>query len=334
MDSAVEGPAVSIVLPLLNEQESLRPLFEGLTSALRDRAESFEFIFVDDGSTDGSLAVLRELRARDARVRYLALSRNFGHQAALLAGMRAAGGRAVISLDADLQHPPALLPALLEAWHAGAEVVQTRREGSGEETWSKRLLSRGFYWVFRRLCGLDLPAGVADFRLLDRRVVDGLLQFSEPPFWRAMVMWSGFRRVFVAFDAPPRRFGQPKYTLEKSLAMAVEGLFAYSRVPILFLWLLAAAASGLGFVAALHAAISFCLGLTLPGWTTLAVLTGFLSGAILCALATIATYVERTHRLALGRPPFLVSAASDDAAFRAACGQPPGAPLPPGSGAR
>jgi len=303
-DGANRSRLVSIVVPFLDESESLPRLWDELAASLRDRPEAFEFVFVDDGSTDDSPEFVRALAEQDPRVRLVRLSRNFGHQAALTAGLRAAAGEAVLSMDADLQHPPQLIAPMLERWHAGARIVQAlRQDGPG---WSaKRVLSRGFYRVFRAMCGLDLPAGAADFRLLDRAVLEGLLRFREPPFWRAMVHWAGFRQEVVRYTPPPRRYGTPRYTVRKSLGLALEALFAYSKAPIVFLWTLAGVAALVGILGVLDALSAYLLGTAERGWPSLMVTSGFLGAAILASLATIATYVERIHRVVCSRPLYL-----------------------------
>ncbi|MFH0910108.1 MAG: glycosyltransferase family 2 protein [Planctomycetota bacterium] len=297
---------VSIVVPFLNEERSLGALWNELEAALADREERFEFVFVDDGSTDGSAAYVGELQKRDARVSRIRFSRNFGHQAALTASLRAARGRAVVSLDADLQHPPSLIPRMLDRWHEGAEVVQALREDPGKGFSWKSLLSRGFYRVFRALSGVDLPAGMADFRLLDRQVLDGLLSFQEPPFWRGMVLWAGFRREVLFYTPPARRFGEPKYTLRKSLGLALEALFAYSRTPIYLLWILACLAGLVGLFGIADALGAFLRHKAVPGWTSLMMTSGLIGGAVLASLAAIATYVERIHRMVSSRPLYLL----------------------------
>jgi dolichol-phosphate mannosyltransferase len=272
----------------------------------------FEFIFVDDGSTDQTAAVLEELRRRDPRVRYLILSRNFGHQAALSAGLRHARGDAVIMMDSDLQHPPSLIPQLLERWRAGFDVVNTVRRQTQGINPLKRLWSWGFYRAFNWLTGMKVSAGSSDFRLMARDAVEVLNNLPERTrFLRGLVPWLGFRQDHIEFDAPARWAGEPKYTFWRSLRFALEGITSFSFYPLRraavagWLVIMASVVYGL-YVLGAHL---FGSG-TVPGWTSLLLCVLFLGGVQLMLIGVLGEYVGRVLEQVKGRPMYIVREAT------------------------
>jgi dolichol-phosphate mannosyltransferase len=306
---------LSIVVPAYNEAQSLPALYERLRDALSDERLSWELIVVDDGSTDLTFEVVSGLHARDPRVHGLGLSRNFGHQLALYAGLRAARGRAVVTIDADLEYPPELIPELLRLWRAGAAIVHTVRDDrqSGLPV-LKRLTSRLFYWLFRRLSGLDLQPGMADFRLFDRTVVD--LMVASPdhqPFFRGFAAWVGFPQAEARFVAGRRLHGRSRYTLSKMLSLALSGLIGYSARP-----LYASLAAGLAGLAlsvgyAVYAFyVHFVTGTTLPGWTSIVVLVSLLTSMQFVVLGILGLYVAEISRAVRGRPNVVVARVTPD----------------------
>ena len=250
-------PLVSIVSPVYEEEEALPHFHRVLTSVLDGLTDQYdiEIIYVDDGSRDGTLPLLRRLARQDPRVRYYSFSRNFGHQAALTAGMERARGDAVVTLDSDLQHPPALIPALLQRWKEGNDVVVTIRADDVTLGLFKRLSSRCFYALMGRLSDVAIRPAAADFRLTSRRGLDALLRLRETHrFLRGMVQWVGFPTAEVPFDPAARRGGQSKYTLLRQLNFGFDGMLSFSRAPrrLPLYFGLAAGAAGLaagGYVA-------------------------------------------------------------------------------------
>src|SRR5262245_2585165 len=228
-------PLLSIVCPAYQEEDCL-PYFHAELIAVLDRLSSdfgIEILYVDDGSRDGTLAILKGLADKDARVRYLSLSRNFGQQAALTAGLEHARGDLVVTMDSDLQHPPAVIPQLLAKWREGYEIVLTVREDDQRLGVTKRLTSKMFYWFLGRLSDTDIRPARSDFRLLTRKAVDGLLQMGERHrFMRGMVQWLGFSTAEVAFHPDSRKAGQTKYTARSLLNLATDALFSFSRAPL------------------------------------------------------------------------------------------------------
>jgi dolichol-phosphate mannosyltransferase len=307
-----DRPRVSIVIPAYNEALCLGKLHEELRVVCDSLKYDFEFVFVDDGSTDETETVLGELRRRDQRVRFLSMSRNFGHQGALSAGLAFACGDAVIMMDGDLQHPPNLIPRLLESWAAGHDVVNTVRLDTEDSSLRKKMFSRAFYWFFKAATGLPIEPGSSDFRLMARGPVDALNSLPERHrFIRGLVPWLGFRQTSITFRAPARWAGRPKYTFRRSLRLALEGVTAFNLYPLRLVTLF-----GL-FVMA----VSFTLGMTalcgqlvagrpVNGWTSLIICVLFFSGCQLTTIGILSEYLGHALDQVKGRPLFIVRSAS------------------------
>jgi dolichol-phosphate mannosyltransferase len=305
-----EKALVSIVCPAYQEEEVL-PLFHRELAAVLaplERDYRFEVLYVDDGSRDRTLAVLGELARQDPRVGYLSLSRNFGHQAALTAGLEHARGEAVISMDSDLQHPPRVLPTLLRTWQEGYDVVLTIRADDQRLSLFKRCTSRAFYGLMALLSDTDIRLAASDFRLLSRKALGALLQLREQHrFLRGMVQWLGFRSAEIAFTPDERRAGQSKYTLGRMLRLAGDGLFSFSRSPLRF-----AGYGGMLAVAAGLIQSGWYLGQLLRGVAVsgelqyLIILTHLLGGTVLAALGFLGEYVGRIYEEVKGRPVYVL----------------------------
>jgi glycosyltransferase involved in cell wall biosynthesis len=302
-------PFVSIVCPAFQEEQVLPVFHERLIAALEllQNHFRFEIIYVDDGSADRTLDVLRDIARRDARVGYLSLSRNFGHQAALTAGLEHARGDAVISMDADLQHPPAVLAELLHHWQAGHDIVITIRGDDKRLSWFKRFTSSLFYRVLQRLSDTEIRVATSDFRLLSRKALDALLQLKEQHrFVRGMVQWLGFSVKECPFQPEERHAGQSKYTLRRMLRLAGDGLFSFSRTPLrLPLWL-GGAFLGLACVHTIAAIITGILGSAAAAWHYLFVLVSAGAGCVLGSLAIVGEYLGRVHEQVKERPVYLL----------------------------
>src|ERR1044071_4570491 len=224
-------PVFSFILPVFNEEETLKETYRRLADLLDSLSAEGEIILVDDGSGDHSLEMMRGLRQHDLRVRYLSLARSVGHQIAVTAGLRFAQGDAVVVLDADLQDPPELIPAMIEKWRAGYQVVYAQRTARQRESPAKKLFAYIFYRVLRLLTTVDMPAETGDFCLMDRKVVDVLNALPERGrYLRGLRAWIGFRQTAVPFEREPRFAGSVKYTFRKSFALAVTGIVSFSRV--------------------------------------------------------------------------------------------------------
>ena len=300
-------PLVSVVAPVYNEAETLPELHRRLTAALAPVGR-YEVVLVDDGSSDGSWEALRALARNDAHLRLVRLSRNFGHQVALSAGLETARGDAVVSMDSDLQDPPELIPALLEKWREGYDVVyavRTRRVG---ESRFKLATASLFYKTIDRMSSVSIPDQAGDFRLLSRRALDALLSMPERArFLRGMSSWIGFRQVGVGYERDARRAGHTKYPLRRMLTFASDAVTSFSTTPIRLV-------VGLGFVSVVLclAALAWTLYLrlfteeTVAGWTSLLVVVLFLGGVQLLSLGIIGQYVGRIFEEVKDRPLYVV----------------------------
>jgi glycosyltransferase involved in cell wall biosynthesis len=298
----------SVVVPIYNEEQVLPEFHRELAAVLRSLGESFEILYVDDGSGDRSLEILRSLAAAEPDVRGVRLSRNFGHQVALSAGLDLAEGEAVITLDADLQDPPALIPELIARWREGAQVVLARRRRRRGEGLLKRASSRLFYRLLRGLSGLPLPLDVGDFRLLDREVCLWLRALPERHrYLRGLIGWAGFRQAEVPFDRQPRRAGRSKYPPARMLRFALDGLTSFSIAPL-------RAASGLGALVT-AGGLAYLLyvlyrrliaGATVVGWASIVSLLVIFNGVILMLLGVLGEYVGRIYEEIKGRPLYMV----------------------------
>ncbi|HVN66824.1 MAG TPA: glycosyltransferase family 2 protein [Candidatus Sulfotelmatobacter sp.] len=303
-----ENLDLSIVVPVYNEQESLKELHDRLTAVLKPLNLHYEIIMVDDGSTDGSLAVIGELRRHDPRVKFLSFSRNFGHMIALTAGLDHAAGRAVITLDADLQHPPSLIPILIEKWRAGAEVVNTLRQETKGAALFKSLSAGFFYWLLNRIARLDLPANAADYRLLDRRVVDSLKTVRERSrFLRGLVRWVGFKQVSVNYEADARFAGRTKYSTGRMVAFALDGITSFSAFPLRLATYLGLTVAGFSFFYILYAVyIRLFTSRAIEGWTSVLVTVLFIGGVQLIFLGVLGEYLSRVFEETKQRPLYVL----------------------------
>lgn len=303
-----ERPALSLVVPVFNEQETVPTFYQRATAALAASGESYEIIFVDDGSRDRTFAVLRELAQKDGRVKVLSFSRNFGHQTAVTAGMNHASGDAVAVIDGDLQDPPELVPQLMARWREGYQVVYAVRRTRKENVF-KRAAYRLFYRLLRSMSYVDMPLDAGDFAIMDRRVVDELNQMPERNrFVRGIRAWVGFKQTGLEYDREPRFAGESKYPLSKLFRLAYDGVISYSFVPLRMVTRLGFAISLIAFLL-----ILYFLGLRilfgqelLMGWTSTIVVILFLGGVQLISLGILGEYVGRIFDEVKRRPLYIV----------------------------
>lgn len=302
------APTLSVVVPAYNEEEGLEAFYNALVPHLESLGCSWELVFVNDGSRDGSLKVLRRLHQNDPRVRVVSFSRNFGHQLAITAGMQHALGHAVVVMDADLQHPPALLSEMLRLWHDGYHVVYTIRSYGEEIGLVKRLTSNMFYRVLNAISDVEFIPGVADFRLMDRKVVDSLGAMPEESrFVRGMVRWLGFHQIGIPYVAAPRVAGQSKYNFRKMLAFAIDGITSFSTKPLRWITNVGFGVALLGVLYAAYVLFeTLVLGGTAPGWPTLVITLLILGGMQLISLGVIGEYVGKIYMETKRRPLYVV----------------------------
>jgi len=305
-------PLISVVAPCHNEEPNLEPLYWALSSALRSAQWTYELVLVDDGSTDGTWPVITRIAQSDSRVHGVRLARSFGQQAAILAGLKQARGDAAVTMDADLQHPPALIPVMARHWLAGKPVVLTRRSDSADVGRFKRLTSVLFYRIFSGLTGVPMPAGTGEFRLIDRRVVDYLLELREGEYFlRGLIGWTGFPSITVPFHAAPRLAGQTKYSLRKMLRLAVSGVTAFSLTPLRIGTVLGLATAGLALLELGYILLQVTRGHTVPGWASDVGVTTLLFAVQFILLGLIGEYLGRVYLAAKSRPPFLIEATTE-----------------------
>jgi glycosyltransferase involved in cell wall biosynthesis len=300
-------PSLSVVIPAYCEAGNLLQLYQELIAVLSIEEITWELIIVDDGSTDGTWGEVFALHQRDPRVKGLRLSRNFGHQYALFAGLANAVGQVVITMDADLQHPPAVIPQLLRHWHRGSKIVHTVRIDHHSLSWTKRITSRIFYRVFSYLSGVSLSAGMADFRLIDRQVVDEILQLSEGGlFLRGLIHWVGYPSSQLEFESRERFSGRSKYNLRKMLKFGWIGVTSFSLVPLRITIVLGIITSLVSFSGLVYAVWGKLYDRAVPGWASEIALPSFMFGMLFVMLGIIGEYVGRILEEVRRRPRFLI----------------------------
>ena len=309
LDQSLQQLALSIVVPAYNEQGNLRQLYAELKRTLAPLVESWELVFVDDGSTDDTWCEIKSLHEQDGRIWGIRLSRNFGHQDALVAGMTHARGDAVITMDADLQHPPHIIPLLIAEWRKGNKIVKTVRREAPDSPAFKRLTSQLFYRLFSYLSGVNLQSGMADFRLLDREVLQQLLAFKEEGlFLRGIVQWVGYPNSTVDFDCGARFSGTTKYTFLRMMTFAWHGISSFSLVPLRIGILLGLTASFIAFFGVMFAILTKYLDSeAAKGWASSVAIMSFLFGMLFLFLAVLGEYVGRILIEVRERPRFIVS---------------------------
>ena len=300
---------LAVIIPAYNEAANIRPLFQSLERVLAGEKMDWHVLFVDDGSTDGTLEAIEALGRESSRVRFLSLSRNFGQEGALAAGMDHAQADAVITMDADMQHPPRLIPKLITQYEAGSDVVYTSREEADELGVFRKISGTFFYRLVNLISDVPIQRNASDFRLISRRVAQ-LLQTrvrERTMFLRGIVSWVGFRQSKVAFKADNRFAGSSKYTFSRNLQFALAGIISFSRKPLRAATLIGALVALFGFVFAVYTVIEYFYGVALaPGWASLIVLVSIFGGLQLFFLGVIGEYIGGIFEEVKGRPHYIV----------------------------
>lgn len=301
-------PLVSIVVPAYNEGENIRTLARAIADIFATQNEYlWELIFVDDGSADDTLEQIQALSNDRSNVYYIEFSRNFGHQSAVLAGYALAKGDCVITMDCDMQHPPELLPEMIRIWAEGYEVVYTRREQDKKLPFVKRLTSNMFYRVMNSISNVKLDHGVADFRLLDRRVINVLNSLGESdPFVRGLVKWVGFKQYALDYKPGQRVAGESKYTFKKMANLGIRGVTSFSTKPLhLAIWVgMTMAALSLLYLP--YVVWSIYHGHTMAGWSSMILTVVFLGGLQLMILGIIGIYLGKLFMQSKQRPEYII----------------------------
>lgn len=301
----------SVVVPIYNEAEVLPTLYQRLTAVMVEMGRPYEIIFVNDGSTDDSAALLRDLRAGDSRVKLVSLSRNFGHQIAITAGLDYSSGNPVIVMDGDLQDPPEVIPELVAQWEAGYEIVFAVRASRNGERLFKRATAAAYYRILRRLTTTQIPVDAGDFRLMSRMAVDALKPIRERNrFVRGLVGWIGFRYTSITYVRDSRYAGTTKYPLTRMLKFALNGIFSFSFLPLQLATYLGLAVSFVSFAYIAYAVwLKLFTTRVVQGWASVIVAVLFMGGVQLVSLGIIGEYIGRIYEEVKQRPLYLVDAA-------------------------
>ncbi|MCD4831884.1 MAG: glycosyltransferase family 2 protein [Anaerohalosphaeraceae bacterium] len=303
----MDGFKVSVVVPAYNEQESLRALVDKLVPIL-SKYNNYEVIFVDDGSTDRTIEILETLNKKNERLCYLSFSRNFGHQIALKAGLDHSNGDCVITMDADLQHPPELIDDMIEKWQQGYEVVYTLRDDVQNVGWLKKITSNLFYKLMSKMAETKIDRGAADFRLMDKVVVNVFRDIKESPlFVRGMVSWVGFKQFSIKYIPDKRYGGKTKYSVKKMTSFALNGITSFSIKPLRLATLLGMSISGLAFLYGFYAVVMFVFtNKVISGWTSVACSVLLIGGLQLLMLGIFGEYLGKLFMESKNRPTYII----------------------------
>ncbi|HSA30959.1 MAG TPA: glycosyltransferase family 2 protein [Candidatus Omnitrophota bacterium] len=301
------GLDISIIVPVYNEEENIADLLQETLPHLSASGLSYEVILINDGSKDGTWLEIQKAANNDPCVKGVSLSRNFGHQHALFCGLHFAGGRAMICMDGDLQHPPSMIPKMLHAWKEGAKVVTTTRISNAKTSWLKKTSSRYYYKLFTFLSGVPLHEGTSDFCLIDRQAFEAFKDFKDANlFLRGIVHWVGFPSASLAYQEGERKKGKSKYSLLKMLHLGLTGIISFSTVPLkLGIWA-GLLMSAFSFFELVYILTRYLQGATVPGWASTVGVVSLLFGILFILLGCIGIYLADIHNCLKNRPPFIV----------------------------
>ena len=304
-----EKKMLTIVVPVYNEQLNIEKFYTEVIKNVATLDMAFEIIFVDDGSSDTTPLLLSRLTKQDLHVRALILARNFGHQLAITCGMDHARGDAIITMDGDLQHPPEMIPDLVQKWREGYDVVQTVRESTDDVGILKRLTSKWYYILLNALSPVHITPGGSDFRLIDRRVLETFSLFREHDrFIRGMIGDIGYRQIKVNFVAPKRFAGKSKFSVRKMIHFALDGITAYSKIPLRLALYTGLISGMISILIILHVLYCKIAGEAIPGWATSMVVVCLIGGLQLIFLGIIGEYIGRIFQEVKNRPLYWVRA--------------------------
>lgn len=301
---------VTILIPCYNEEASLPRLYDALTALMQQHSQyQWEVMLINDGSRDRTLEVLKELRGRDSRFGYVSLSRNFGKEAAMLAGFDRANGDCVVIMDADLQHPPTAIPYMLKEWEAGYEDIYAKRTDRGQEPWLRRKLTMLYYHLLQKMSDIDILPNVGDFRLLDKKCIEALRQLRETQrYTKGMYCWIGFRKKEILFEQGDRLEGKSSFNFWRLLKLSMEGITSYTTSPLRIATVLGLICSLLAFCYMIYVLFNtLVFGDPVQGYPTIMVVMLFLGGAQLLSLGIIGEYLGRIFHESKQRPVYLVS---------------------------
>ena len=298
----------SVIIPVFNEEANVETLHQRLSAVMLALSPDTEFIFINDGSRDQTLALVKNLAATDHRVKFINLSRNFGHQIAVSAGLDVCSGQRIVIIDADLQDPPELIPEMVKKMEEGYEVVYARRRKRKGESKAKILTARIFYRLLSRIASIEIPLDTGDFRIMDRKVVEVLRSMSEQnKFLRGQISWIGYRQTFVEYDRDERQGGKTGYTYGKMFRFALDGITSFSDAPLRLASWMGFFVSGIAFIALIYALVGkYILHNSEPGWASIIVSVLFLGGIQLITLGIMGEYMSRISANVKKRPLYVV----------------------------
>ncbi|GAB6432008.1 MULTISPECIES: glycosyltransferase family 2 protein [Bacillus] len=299
---------ISVVVPMYFEEEVAQECYNRLKSVMLQNDINYEFVFVNDGSTDRTMEILSEIAANDYRTKIVNFARNFGHQIAVTAGIAAAKGDAIVIIDADLQDPPEVIPELIAKWEEGYEVVYAKRKQRKGETWFKLLTAKYFYKFLNYMSDIDIPKDTGDFRIIDRKVADVFNQMTERNrFIRGMMSWVGFRQTYVEYERDERFAGETKYPLKKMIKFASDGIIAFSTKPLRIVMTLGLLSVLISIIVLLYTITVKIIGTgTQTGWASIMVAITFFSGIQLLGLGIVGQYIARIYDESKNRPIYIV----------------------------
>ena len=299
---------ISIIVPVYNESGNLEVFYDRLEKSISEITQSYQIIFVNDGSTDDSLLKIIELSIKNKNVFYINLSRNFGHQIAVSAGLEYSDAKCTVIIDSDLQDPPELITKLYEKYKEGFDVVYAKRKKRKGESFLKRLTAKVYYRLLKKIVSFEIPLDAGDFRLLSKKVVDAINKMPEQnKFLRAQIAWLGFKQTFVLFDRDSRNQGKSGYTYGKMIRLAFDGITGFSDKPLLFVSRLGFIISCFSFLVIIYAIFShYVLEQTITGWTSLIISAAFIGGIQLLSIGVIGEYISRINVNVKRRPLFIV----------------------------
>lgn len=306
---------VSVIIPCFNEQDNIAGLYEALRTLFAQNAQyEWEAIMIDDGSCDGTLSEIKRINRTDRRIRYVSLSRNFGKENAMLAGFDRAGGDCAVIMDADLQHPPSLIPLMLRHWEEGFDDVYAERRNRGRESWLRRRLSMVYYRMLQRMAKIEILPNVGDFRLLDRKCIDSMRRLRETQrYTKGLYCWIGFRKKKIVFDQGDRVNGSSSFSYMRLFDLAVEGITSYTTAPLRISTWVGILVSFVAFIYMCYVLVkTMVVGDPVQGYPTLIIVILFLGGMQLLSLGIIGEYLGRVFNETKRRPPYIVRETDSD----------------------
>lgn len=299
---------LSIIIPIFNEESNIYKLYDRMLSVVTKLPLTYEFIFINDGSKDQSIQLIKSLASKDSNVKFIDFSRNFGHQIAVTAGLDKCTGDKIVIIDADLQDPPELIGEMYAKMKEGFEVVYAKRKSRKGESFLKKFTARTFYRTLASLTSVEIPVDTGDFRIMDKKIVEVLKQMPEQhKFLRGQISWIGFRQTYIEYDRDERQGGQTGYTYKKMIRFALDGITSFSNVPLKFATISGFVVSGVAFLIMLYALYSrFILKDYVPGWTSLILSIMFIGGVQLICVGIIGEYISRLGDNVRKRPLYIV----------------------------